>query len=186
MSAIMTFTGREFFPLDPKPGDIDILDIAHALANKCRYNGHCREFYSVAQHSVLVSRHVPREVALWGLLHDAAEAYLPDIARPIKADMPGFREIEARVMAAVTLRFGLAPVEPPEVKRVDSQVLRDEMHALMEPPWQGRDWLTARSDFLPEPPLGIEIAPARPAVAKDAFLARFRELIQRHHEAAHG
>ena len=81
---IQTFTGRAFYVLDPRPEDVDIEDIAHALSMQCRFAGHCREFYSVAQHSVTASWLVPPEDALWGLLHDAAEAYVVDLPRPIK------------------------------------------------------------------------------------------------------
>jgi 5'-deoxynucleotidase YfbR-like HD superfamily hydrolase len=103
---IQTFTGRQFWPLDPRPEDIELLDIAHALANKCRYTGHTRSFYSVAQHSVLVSEIVPAADAHWGLLHDASEAYLPDVARPVKRELAGFQEIENRLMGCVAERDG--------------------------------------------------------------------------------
>ncbi len=84
---IQTFTGRRFWPLGARAGDVDVRDIAHALALKCRFNGHCRVFYSVAEHSVRVSRVMEvggRKMAMWGLMHDAAEAYLADLGGPIK------------------------------------------------------------------------------------------------------
>lgn len=116
---LQTFTGRQFWPLSPHPEDFDIEDIAHALAMKCRFNGHCISFYSVAQHSVLVAMECKRkwpdrpELPLWGLLHDLAEAYLPDIPRPLKRTIPGIlKESEALIMQAACLRFGLSPQEP--------------------------------------------------------------------------
>src|ERR1700744_4853571 len=84
---IQTFTGKKFSPLAPRPEDVDIRDIAHALAMKCRFNGHCSPFYSIAEHSVRVSwllEQQGKREALWGLMHDAADAYLPDLGAPIK------------------------------------------------------------------------------------------------------
>ena len=78
-SWLQTYTGIQFWPLDPRPEEIDIQDIAHALSLLCRFNGHCQRFYSVAEHSVHVSTILAPEFGLWGLLHDAAEAYLSDI-----------------------------------------------------------------------------------------------------------
>src|SRR5579862_5085028 len=91
-SWIQTYTGRKFWPLDPRSWDVCLEDVAHALAVKCRYGGHCRGFYSVAQHSVLVSQLLAEWKAdiwtvRWGLLHDANEAYSADVVRPIKNTM---------------------------------------------------------------------------------------------------
>lgn len=82
---IQTFTGKQFWPLTPKAEDVCIEDIAHALAFKCRFGGHCKTFYSVAEHSCRVAEILRPEHQLIGLLHDAAEAYLPDVAAPIKS-----------------------------------------------------------------------------------------------------
>ena len=132
---IQTYSGIAFYPLDPRPEEIFIEDIAHSLSNVCRFTGHCKHFYSVAQHSDLVSRLCAPEDALWGLLHDASEAYVADVARPLKHShewMP-FREVERRVMLAVAERFGLPPREPDSVKRADSQALGIEARSLMQP-----------------------------------------------------
>lgn len=110
---IQTFTGRAFWPLRPRAEDVRIEDIAHALAMKCRFGGMTRQFYSVAQHSVLVSRIVPPADALWGLLHDAAEAYLPDVCRPIKdrvefamdGSAESFRRIESILLVAIAQKL---------------------------------------------------------------------------------
>lgn len=162
---ILTHTGRQFWPLAPRAEDVDIEDIAHALSMTCRYNGHCSEFYSVAQHSVLVSLYCPDEHALWGLMHDASEAYLPDVPRPVKPNLPGFKDTENRVMKAVCERFGLSPDEPKEVKEIDNRILWDEMVRLMGV----KD--AERVAHLGK--LGVEIVPWTPAYAKMFFLERF-------------
>ena len=122
---IQTFTGKRFYPLDPRPEDINITDIAHALSNQCRFAGHVNQFYSTAQHSVLVSRLLPREFALWGLLHDASEAYLMDIPSPFKylPEMSTYRTFEAGAQYIIYLKYGCLGPEPPEVKVVDKQML---------------------------------------------------------------
>lgn len=168
----MTSSGLPFWPLRPRSEDVRIEDIAHALANLCRYTGHVRSFYSVAHHSVLVSRVVPREVALWGLLHDASEAYLHDLPRPIKhlPELAAYRAAEAAVMRAVCERFGLPADEPEEVRVADRRMLRTEQRDLMPPelPGEGRDDV--------EPYLFTIERPLPPVLARRAFLDRFAEL----------
>jgi hypothetical protein len=93
---MQTFTGRQFFPMDPRPEEVDPTDIAHALSLLCRYNGHVDRFYSVAEHCVHLSYVVPPEHALWALLHDATEAYVGDMISPLKIHMPGYRAAEDR------------------------------------------------------------------------------------------
>ena len=102
-------SGQPHYILDPRPGDFDLREIAHSLSMLCRFNGHCRRFYSVAQHSVLVSRLVPEKWAIHGLLHDAAEAYIGDMIRPLKGhhSLSGFRTIEAAHEDAIWRQFGL-------------------------------------------------------------------------------
>lgn len=135
---IQTYTGVEFYPLDPRPEDIRIADIAHALSMQCRYTGHVRSFYSVAEHSLRVAELCPPEYALLGLLHDAAEAYLVDLPRPIKLGTEIgrlYREAEDRIMIAVCQRFGLTwqnPMPDP-VERADKAMLYVESQALMPP-----------------------------------------------------
>lgn len=169
---IQTFSGRQFFPLEPRVEDVCIEDIAHALSNLCRYAGHVECFYSVAQHSLLVSRVVPREHALRGLLHDAAEAYMVDMPRPIKhsVGMEFYRAAESRLQSVIYAAFGLSPQEPPCIKLADNQLLRTEQRDLMKPApvaWQDtREG--ALQDFLIEPLL--------PHAAERAFLSRFNHL----------
>src|SRR5262245_34907674 len=119
-----TYTGRLVDLTNLSPDDIDIRDIAHALANANRWMGHSRFPFSVAQHSVMVSMLCPLN-RLWGLLHDASEAYCSDLARPIKytQDLLGYRSLESRIMRAVCTRFGLESDEPEAVRLADLRVL---------------------------------------------------------------
>jgi hypothetical protein len=127
-------SGIAFWPLDPRADEVRIEDIAHSLALLCRFGGHCRRFYSVAEHSVHVARMLPPHLALWGLLHDAAEAYVCDLPSPLKRMLPGYKVIEARVMAAITEHFGLPPEMPMVVKAADQAMLLAEAKALMRVP----------------------------------------------------
>lgn len=166
---IMTAGGRLFEFLDPKPEQIDLDDIAHGLAMTCRFAGHCQSFYSVAQHSWLVSRWCDPEVAQHGLLHDAAEAYLVDMPRPIKRVLPEYRALEDHVQRIIYQRFGLAPETPADVKRVDARLLATE----------GRDICPQGWEFykLPDPPFRISIGRCWGwEEAKDRFLERANDL----------
>lgn len=167
---IQTYTGRMFYILDPQTSNICIEDIAHSLSMKCRFNGHCDKFYSVSEHSILVSKYVPSEYAMWGLLHDAAEAYLPDVPRPIKPHLTEFKNIENNIMLAVIEKFSLNPIKQPSiVKRIDSAILANEAKQLMKPPlvpWN-----------LPEKPLNnIIIDCLKPSEAFQQFMDRFNQL----------
>lgn len=167
---MQTYTGRAFWPLDPRPEDIDPTDIAHALSMLCRYGGHVRDFLSVAEHCVLMSQVVSPAHALWALLHDATEAYLGDLIRPLKLQMPAYRDIEQRLMAVICERFGLDPVCPKEVTAADNRILRDERDALMaEPPLP---WTSIEQ----VPALGVKIWRWPPDVAERHYLRRLREL----------
>lgn len=130
----------------------------------CRFNGHVKEFYSVAQHSVLVSSIVPLEHALWGLLHDATEAYLPDVTRPIKGHLEGFCEIEDRLMYCIADTFDLPWPMPREVKIADNRLLATEQRDLCKGPIYDADTL----DYI--------IEPWAPSTARVMFMQRFREL----------
>lgn len=177
---IQTFTGQQFWPLDPRVDEVRLEDIAHSLANLCRFTGHVREFYSVAQHSVLVSRYCVRiEDQRWGLLHDAAEAYLGDQARPVKRflvtchgqRLDRFEVVEARVLDCIAMYFGLPRGGVPgAVRLADHQLLRAEAEALMGPAC--REWTGKLPEYLPR----IQVEPWGPGRAKREFLARFGEL----------
>lgn len=171
MGWIQTYTGKHFDPERCGRDDIAILDIAHALSNLCRFNGHCRTFYSVAQHSVLVSRIMPEALALEGLLHDAAEAYLGDITRPIKSQLLGswFHLMECRVNYVIVDRFGLRSTMYADLlQEADDRALATEARDLM-----GAD---ARRDWgLDADPVGVQIVPMTPEEAFNAFQDRFEE-----------
>ena len=178
MSWMQTYTGRKFSLLNPTADDVDIVDIAHALSNICRFNGHVMSFYSVAQHSVIVSHFVEPENALWGLLHDAHEAYVGDVIAPMKAAvLKEFLEsggafstaIERRVQSVVRKKFSLPYPPPLDVKRVDLLALATESRDVMGGQ-RGGDWA------IPPDVLPIKIKPWSPAMAKRMFLDRFAEL----------
>ncbi|MGM4906282.1 phosphohydrolase [Tardiphaga sp. 866_E4_N2_1] len=167
---IQTATGKQFWPIDPRPHEVEIQDIAHALSMLCRFGGHCRRFYSVAEHSVLLSRVASPQNKLWALLHDASEAYLVDVPRPLKPFLVGYREAEDKIMRAVEVRFHLHLGMPDEVKRIDMAILTDERAQNMEP--APVPWSTDTS------PLGVTLQFWSPEEAKAQFLATFAELAE--------
>lgn len=170
MSWILTARGKHFDYLDPRTDDIDILDIAQGLANECRFAGHTRAFYSVAQHAWLTSQIVPAEHALEALLHDASEAYCKDIPQPLKLLLPDYRDIEARVDGAIRAAFGLPLAMSPAVKHADLILLATERRDLMpadETPWAILDGIE---------PLPRKIMAMYPNRAHAAFLKRYVEL----------
>lgn len=188
---IATYGGRHFHPLDPRPEDIDLVDIAHALGNLCRFTGHTREFYSVAQHSVLVSQSLSGEsldVQLWGLLHDAAEAYIGDISKPLKdwmffsppeghpqeGETRNVRDIEELILQAIAERFWL-PVGPDDwdvgqfrnVLAADARALATERRDLID---DDAVW-NIKAEPWPSP-----IRPWGPKSSEVVFLGRAAEL----------
>lgn len=171
MTWINTYTGRQFWPLAPRVEDIDLEDIAHALSLQCRFTGHVHEFYSVAQHCCLVAEKVPDGDKLWALLHDAPEAYLIDLARPVKQapELKGYRDAEERLMAVIADRYGLVGECPESVKDADTRMLMTEAHSLMtmHPQWL----MDAPWQRYPE-----TITPWPSALAKARYLNRFAAL----------
>lgn len=168
---INTFTGRKFYPLDPRVEDIHIEDIAHALSLQCRFTGHVQYFYSVAQHSVHVAEHVSAKDRLWALLHDAPEAYLIDLARPVKhaPALAGYRRAEVALMKAICRRFGLSPKMPAPVKEADNRMLITEAHSLMT---MHDDWLNE----CPYQPYKQTVVSMLPGACEERFLSLFRRL----------
>lgn len=136
MPVITTTFGRQVNLQTFSEEDVDIFTIAHALSNLCRFGGHCREFYSVAQHSVYVAeclRCESHHIQQYALLHDAAEAYLVDLPRPLKRALPQYKEWEERIQTVIYSHFGLpAPDEFADkaVALADNMVLRAEMEDL--------------------------------------------------------
>ena len=139
MSEIMTYTKKMFDPLHPNIELIDIEDIAHALSMLCRANGHFKSFYSVAQHSIncmkeAKTRGYSERIQLACLLHDASEAYLSDVTRPVKAELPRYKEIEAPLQEMIWNKWLNNPLTAEETKQVfeiDDMVLLNEFMALM-------------------------------------------------------
>lgn len=134
---IETFTGKRFYPLDPTPFDVCIEDIAHALSRQCRFAGHVKDFYSVAEHSIWtayvleVTGHDSR-TQLWGLMHDASEAYLVDLPTPLKTGVFGeaYRKAEANLMKVIADKFGLGEC-PEAVYEYDAAMLSSEARQFM-------------------------------------------------------
>ena len=166
---IITRSGQKYFFEFPSLEAITIGDIAHALSNICRYTGHCSEFYSVAEHSVLVSRMVPQEHALAGLMHDSPEAYVNDLSHPLKKLVPDHRGIEAIAWGVISRKFGL-PLELHEcVHQADADAYKMESRALMPPMGEG--------DGRPEAvDRGGDPYCWPPVVARLEFLRRYHEL----------
>jgi len=134
-SNITTWGGRKFNFLNPEPTSIFIEDIAHALSLQCRFNGHSTDFYSVAEHSVEVSKLVESQgatnkIIMTALLHDAAEAYIGDVVSPLKKVLEDYQEIEHRVESAIAERFSLVFPMPDIVKRADKETLEREFRSL--------------------------------------------------------
>lgn len=163
---ILLSSGNYFNLLAPDESEFTILDIAHALSNLCRFNGHTREFYSVAQHSVLVSQILPVDDQLPGLLHDAAEALVGDMVRPFKNILPDYRAIEKSVEAAVLKRFGISSI-PASVTHADLILLATERRDLL--PQDDRQW--GLLDGIT--PLDARIEPWTPIRAEFEFLNRY-------------
>lgn len=173
---IQTFTGKKFYPLEPNINDICVEDIAHSLSMQCRFVGHSKQFYSVAQHSVaMVNGWFPgpenKDLAKYALLHDASEAYLSDLPRPLK-HLPQFqfyRDAEKHLSELIYIRFGLNPIEPEAIKKADWEILCEEAMSpkLMSP--LHPDWL-ARCEPV------MSFTPCLPDRIEKIYLEKFHNL----------
>jgi 5'-deoxynucleotidase YfbR-like HD superfamily hydrolase len=170
---IETYTGGRFRPFDPRPADVCLLDIAAGLAHTCRFGGHCRQFYSVAGHSLHVSHEFddPRLQVL-ALLHDAGEAYVGDIPRPVKAELDRMERAEATIRDAVWTALGVAPPTAEEWERVmaaDDRLLAYEADRLLA----DGSWAAASPD------LGYELGADSVEAVRDRFHTRGEQLLAR-------
>lgn len=167
---MQTVTGVQFYPLDPRPEDVNILDIAAALAKQCRFGGHCDWHYSVAQHSVYVSHQVEPEHQLAALMHDATEAYCVDVPRPLKRSLIGYDKVESRIWQAIATKFALPLRLHPSIHEADEAVLLAEKAQIMRP---GPAWtMNTRAE-----PAPIKISMWTCDQAREAFLSRFEALV---------
>jgi uncharacterized protein len=173
---LQTVSGRRVNPFDPDPEQLDIEDIARALANLCRFGGHSRIFYSVAQHSVIVSELVEQrggdaEDVFAALMHDASEAYLGDMPHPLKHRSPlgaAFKVAEGHLEDVIRERFGIKP-DVPEIKRADRALLATERRV-----FSGESWHWPELDGVE--PLDLELSAWSPEEAARVFRERFAEL----------
>lgn len=172
---IQTYTGTAYWPADPHFREVFIEDIAHALSMMCRYGGHSHEFYSVAEHSLIVSHMVPEEHALSALLHDATEAYVVDVPRPVKTMLENYSVLEHRNWIVICQKFGLPLRMDPTIKQADNDILLLEKARLLGASPR-EDWLVGHVPVTTVLPEGIEITCDPPGVAEKAFLARFHQL----------
>ncbi len=168
-SWIVTFTGKRFYPLAPRVEDIDIVDIAHALSNICRFTGHCSTFYSVAQHSILCAQMAPVWLKASMLLHDASEAYLCDLSRPVKhaKGMESYRTAEQRLQNLVGQRFGVE-FSDPLVHEIDNRMLMTERRDLTN---VVQSWSVGVGPYV-----DLSINPMTPGQAKWEFLQQAERL----------
>lgn len=165
---VNTISGKVLDIFNPLDQQIDIDDIAHALSLICRYCGHVNQFYSVAQHCVIVSQYVKPRYAIEALLHDATEAYMGDMISPIKKIIHAFSSIEDTLARAIYRRFGVrsSKTSHANIKKIDTKALITEM----------RDLTNRRPSYTSSEVLPLTVEPLPPNAAKQLYLQRFKEL----------
>lgn len=170
---IRTFTGRKFYPLSPRRSGVNIIDIAHHLSQQCRWAGAVKSFYSVALHSLHVSSMCRKGDALAGLLHDAAEAYLCDVPKPVKRGLPEYNLHEDRLLTVIASALHFEYPLSDEVHQADAAALYLESRYFFE---------FARGEIPEaEPPRQSNwnfpiVCSAAPAQVEAWFLAEYRRL----------
>jgi len=169
---ILTHSGTYFNFLDPENSEINIVDIAWALSHICRFTGHVKSFYSVSQHSVLVSYLVPPEHAMAALMHDASEAYLNDLSSPLKQLLPDYKALEAKIEKAIFDRFNIKLPLHPSIKQADMTALCTERRDLMPDDNGVFDWFE-NTDIKP---IDVQIIPEDSDIAYYLFIDRYDEL----------
>lgn len=170
----VTYSGQAMAILEPRPEQIKLIDIAHHLARVCRFGGACNTFYSVADHSVYVSLHVPSHLQKRALLHDAAEAYLGDIISPLKALLPDYQAIEEIWEGVIATAFDLPCLSHPAIKRADLAAVQSERSLLLPKtliPGEANDLWEAFTAKTSRECGQLSIAPSpTPQVAQERFL----------------
>lgn len=173
--SILTIAGT-YFSFEPGGRrDWKIETIAHALSHLCRFNGHTRDFYSVAQHCVLASYVVPPEFAFEALMHDRVEAFIGDVSAPLKQFLLDYQRIEKMLEEESAAVFGLPYPMSPEVKRADTAMLFSERRDLMNTAIEHQSWGQSTSGIAPA---DVSVSPWLPANANLFFMARYRELAE--------
>ena len=186
--SIRTYSGRRFYLLDPRPEDILIEDIAHALSMVCRFTGHVERFYSVADHCVRVSRllmerSLPVHLQLIGLLHDATEAYVGDMIHPLKGLLPDYSVIEDRILEVILRKYGLPILYiPPVIAHIDRELCWYEMRDLIHGgPFEPGSFIPMHEELtgrIWEPLEYPEIVPWPQREAEDMYLGTFDVLMR--------
>lgn len=168
---IQTYSGKIINFTDPDISQIDIIDIAQGLSQVCRFSGQSRHFYSVAQHSVLVSKVVP-EFKLQALLHAATEAYMGDVPGPLKQLCPDYKKYENKLWSAISKKFGVPEFESKALKEADFRMLMTEKEYVFR---YRTDWGNFERDF---PPYGnVQIENMSSVKSYNFFMNRFDELV---------
>ena len=172
---IQTFSGLSFDPMNLSVDSIDVIDIAHSLSLQCRWKGHCTRYFSVAEHSVLMSEVVSKEAALYALLHDLSESFIGDCPRPFKPLFPNFKELEQQIRRTFDLKYGLEIPNKEiieEIKCADLRMLATERYQNLR--YTGIEWEILKDIK----PYLICLGYWSPDLAEYRFLARFKELMK--------
>lgn len=171
---IETNSGIRFYPADPRPNEVRVPDIIHAICHLCRWGGHCDRFWSVGQHSILVWRYLrdrgaPPRIQFLGLIHDFTEGYVVDLPTPVKSSFPAYRAMENRLMDVITESLGLRPWTAAEhecVKHADTEILHLEAWALN----------ANKTGWAPSPDFFYEVIEERPSNVRSTLTIVFTEL----------